>query len=506
MNRPTLILLPLLAACASSGEESQRPLAGRLVNKTEASTARSAAAFIPSQPPLTSPDQAEAAPVEPQDPQPAAAAGEQGLSVFRSPAFRRRLAMSYLSDLETEPQMTEEEREIMQEVLNLIADDKAADAADILLRNNSEGATAMYDFVLGTIYYQQDSLERAGAAYQAAIEKHPKFRRAWSNLGQIHFKLEEHREAVRAFSQEIELGGGNGLTYGLLGVCHIKNGAPVAAESAFRLAMMLEPQRQDWKMGLADAFFRQGRFASAVTLFGTLLDGNPSESKLWMAQGDAYARMGELLKAAENYEMVDRLGGATSESLATLGDIYAKQELWGMSVDAYLRALRKDGGIKVDRVVATAKYMVSRNAGEVVGELLAGIEEVKGVQLSTEQRKEVLKLNASLALARGASDEEAKILQEVVDLDPTDGHALILLGQHAARNNQIEKAIFYFERAEGIEASEPDALVRHAEMLVRQGKKSYPTAIMKLQRAQSLKPRSYVQKFLDQVQSALNRR
>ena len=87
-------------------------------------------------------------------------------------------------------------------------------------------------------------------------------------------------------------------------------------------------------------------------------------------------------------------------------------------------------------------------------------------------------------------------------LDPLDGETLILLGQHYAATN-VEKAVFYFERAEGVEKTEADARLRHAQVLVRNGK--YQEALPLLKRALELKPREDVQRYAEQVERAARR-
>jgi tetratricopeptide (TPR) repeat protein len=110
----------------------------------------------------------------------------------------------------------------------------------------------------------------------------------------------------------------------------------------------------------------------------------------------------------------------------------------------------------------------------------------------------VLKLKARLAVASGGGDSEVGVLEQIVELDPLDGEALILLGQHSSRHGAPEKAVFYFERAAGLEQFEADAKLRHAELLVNQGK--YAEALPLLRRSHELKPRDYVEKYLEQVE------
>ena len=115
-------------------------------------------------------------------------------------------------------------------------------------------------------------------------------------------------------------------------------------------------------------------------------------------------------------------------------------------------------------------------------------------------RRELLKLEARLSMAEGGgSPETATILEEVVKLDPLDGEALLLLGQHYAKQNQPDRAMFYYERAASIEAFEARAKIRHAQVLV--GLRRYADALPLLQRAQEIKPNDDVARYLEQVES-----
>lgn len=421
------------------------------------------------------------------------------LEIWNDPGFQKRFTESYLAETDIEPGLVTAERETMRQVMELHAGDQLDAAAELLQNARREDASAVLDFALGNIRFQQDRLDDAELAYRAAVQKFPKFRRAWGNLGQVHFRRGDFTSAGDAFTKVVELGGVDGLTFGLLGVCHARSGNDVAAESAFRMATMLAPSTLDWKMGLAESFYRQQRFADAAALFGTLIAAQPERADFWLAQGEAYARMGQARKAAENFELADQLGGATVASLSNLGDIYANEELYPLAVDAYMRALQRPDA-NVDRVLRAAKFMAASGALAETGELLAGIEKLRGEQLTPEARKDLLKLRARVAAASGAGEQEAQILEQIVALDPLDGDALILLGQYHERAGDPEKAVFLFERAAGIEKFEADASVRHAQLLVRQ--RRFAEAVPLLRRAQSLQPRDNIQEYLVQVERA----
>jgi tetratricopeptide (TPR) repeat protein len=146
------------------------------------------------------------------------------------------------------------------------------------------------------------------------------------------------------------------------------------------------------------------------------------------------------------------------------------------------------------------EILVSRSAPEAASRLLQAVSARAGSDVAPEPRKRMLKLEARLAaLKNEAGDEQARILEEIVRLDPLDGDALILLGQYHSTTN-MEQSIFYFERAAGIEKSEADARLRHAQVLVRNGK--YQEALPLLKRAHELKPREDVQRYIEQVERA----
>jgi tetratricopeptide (TPR) repeat protein len=420
------------------------------------------------------------------------------LETWNDPAFQKQYTESYIAETEIEPRVTEGEREHMQHILDLIASDQMDEAATLLEKNRGDAASAVFDFTLGNIYFQQEKLEQAAAAYEIAVQKYPKFRRAWRNLGLSYVRTNQFAKALPALTRVIELGGADAITYGLLGFAYASVDNHTASESAYRNAILLDPQTMDWKMGLARSFFKQSRFADAVALCDTLIANNPDQADLWLLQANAYIGLNQPLSAAENFEIVDRLGKSTVNSLNNLGDIYINEEIFDLAVHAYIRAMDKNPKQKPDRAIRAARVLTARGAHDQARQLIEHIEAVYGEQLPTEARKDLLRMRARLAVASGASDEEARLLEQIVALDPLDGEALILLGQHLSRAGDTEKAIFYYERAAGLEPLEADAKVRHAQLLVKNGK--YEEALPLLRRAQQIKPRDNIQDYLEQVE------
>jgi len=471
---PVCVLLPLWCSCVSSATTN--------IAEPRADVAEDRANVVAPQ-------------------QPAEAADGHGLAIWRDPMFRRRFAESYLAETDIEPPpLTDDERDVMQEVVELRADNQLDKATERMRERAGPKANAVFDLTLAKLLLERDRIAEATVAYEVAVGKHPKFRRAWNDLGLIHYRQGDHRAAAGAFAKVVELGGASAMVYGLLGFSLANIDDALGAESAFRLAAMLDPVTVDWRMGLAHSLFKQRRFAEAASLFGALIAAQPDRGDLWLRQAQAYLGMNEATKAAENLELVDRLGQSTAETLDTLGNIYVNDELFDLAAGAYERAIGKDPQHGLAIALRAAKAFAARSATAETQRMLDRIAALPPDQVDAATKKEVLWLRARTVLGAGGGEQEALVLEQIVAMDPLDGDALIRLGQYYARVGQVEEAVFRYERAAGIADFEADAKVRHAQLLVGQGE--YAAAMPLLRRAQSLKPRDNIQQFLEQVERA----
>lgn len=420
------------------------------------------------------------------------------LEIWNDPGFRREFINSYAAVTEVEPSIDSDEVEVMQSFLEYQGSDDMASAERVLRDARSPASSAVIDFTLANLHFERGELDRAASLYQVAIDKFERFRRAHKNLGVIRIQQEDFKQAIEPLTEAIKLGDRSGITYGLLAYAYSNIDDDLAAESAYRMAVMLDPGTVDWKMGLARSFFKQQRFADAVAVTRSLLEAAPERTDLWLLQANAYLGLGEPMRAAENYELVDRLGGSTVDSLIMLGDIYVNEGLFDIAATRYEQTFDLEPRVAPERVIRAAKILASRGALEQTGALIDRIGVTFGEEIADSDRKDLLKLRARIAVAAGSSEDEARILEEIVALDPLDGEALILLGQQAERTGDEAKAVFWFERAAGLERFEADAKLRHGQMLVRQGR--FKEALPLLRSAQQLKPREAVQAYMQQVE------
>jgi len=431
-----------------------------------------------------------------------AAAGEDGgvdlKALWSDPTFQKQFVGSYGIDAEVEPRLMPEEVKLLEEVRPFMADN-LPEAEARLKAGMKEDCSATLDFTLGGIAFQQERLDDALACYERAVQKFPSFRRAWRNLGLIKVRNQDYDGGIHAFTRMIELGGGDAYSYGLLGYAYSAKEDYQPAEASYRNALLLQPDNTDWRLGLTECVFKQEKFEDAASLLDALLDRYPDNANFWLLQAHAYLGLNRRLDAAQDLEAMDRIGKSTVDSLHTLGDIYVGEELLDLAAQAYERALDKDPSQPVSRPLKAAEVLASRGGTAQARQLATGIHAAFDATMGEADRRSLLKLEARLSMTDGdGGAETAKVLEEIVQLDPLDGEALMLLGQHYSQQQEPDRALFYYERAASLDKYAVDASIRQAQTLVGMGR--YSDAVPLLRHAQELKPRDDVARYLEQVE------
>lgn len=419
-------------------------------------------------------------------------------AIWNDPTFQKQFIGAYGINAEIEPRVTPEEVAILEKVRPLMGTDLVK-AEELLKKSMKPECSAILDFTLGGIQFQQERLQDARANYDKAVAKFPSFRRAWRNLGLINVRNGEYDAGIRSFVRMIELGGGDAYAYGLLGFAYAAKQDFQPAEAAYRNALLLQPESTEWRLGLTRCAFKQKKYEDCASLLDVLIARYPDKPDFWLLQAHTFLGMKQPLRAAENLEAVDRLGKSNVDSLFTLGDIYLAENLPDLSAGAYRRAMDADPKQSIARSLRAAEVLAARNAMPQARATAAYIHKVWGTGIEENDRRKLLKLEARLSMADGGGTQEtADVLEEIVKLDPLDGEALMLLGQHYGRQNQPDRAILYYERAASLEAFEVNAKIRHAQVLV--GMARYGEAIPLLRRAQELRPREDIARYLEQVE------
>ena len=392
---------------------------------------------------------------------------EEMQSLWQDPEFQKAFLGTYGINAAIEPRLSPEEITFLEKLRPHMEKDlkKAQAMLESEIKSNKTASATLY-MTLGNIYFQTEKMDLAEQSYNKAVEKHPSFRRAWRNLGLIHVRAARYDQAISSFTKMIELGGGDGPSYGLLGFAYASKQDYQAAETAYRNALLLQPDETEWRLGLTRCVFKQNKFEDANNLLATLIERYPDKTEFWLLQAHTYLGLKKPLNAAANLEAVQRMGKATPDAMYSLGDIYMSENLPDPAVRSYQRAIELDSNQSPTRPLRSAEVLAARGwlpqSREVAAELRKALEP----KMQAAERRRLLKLEARLSMAEGnGGDEAVKALEEIVKLDPLDGEALMLLGQHFSSKQKPDQAIFWYERAENIDNFEANAKLRHAQVL-----------------------------------------
>ena len=412
-------------------------------------------------------------------------------ALFRDAEFIKSFVGSYGFLSPVEPKVDAEEAEVLIELQDLFGEGQYA-AVEKRLKlfmqerrqptdpeiQPKEVSPAMI-FVLGNLYFQNDRLEKAESAYELALKKFPKFRRAHKNLAMLHASKGDMERPLPFLTKAIQLGDADHRSFGLLGYAYLLKKKPLAAEGAYRQAYLLNPDEKDWKQGLAQSLMLQEKWDASASLLGELIEESPGNPELWKRQANCYIEMGEKIRAAVNFEVLRLKGLADAAALDLLGNLYMDQEQPILALRAYLSAMEKSPALDVRRSLKTARILVDYGApGEAI-KYLAAVRD-KADTLRKDDLVGFLLVEVDAARLGNDMERISILLDRILAIDAGNGEALVQKGMYLediARTHDdgdeaqrmLARARASFRLALEKPAVAYEANLRYGQMLVRKG-------------------------------------
>ena len=397
-----------------------------------------------------------------------------------------------------EPVVSSQEVKVLEQVVELSEEDleKAIDFLNAKITSNSSSAL---DFALGSLYFQKDKLAEAEDSYRKALKKLPGFSRARANLARVLIRQDKIDEAIEKFKMILLAGKTRPSTLTLIGWTFLLKGQSVPAETAYRQALLLEPEDINAYLGLARCLLQQERFKEAVKVLEDLLENNPLNKELWFLFANANLTLDKPDKAITALECAHRLGLASSEALASLGDLYLNRSQADEALIAYREAFSVEKP-SIDRLLRAAEGFVIMLKPDQAAALLERVQMLKQtdqVSLTPEQSRKLYWLEARRAHLKGERKSALKAYKRLLEEDPLCGDGLLALGDLHREMGESEEALIFYERAARIPDKQIEAIIRQAQIEVE--REGYSRAVELLEAAQVLKPQVYIARYLEQI-------
>ena len=401
-----------------------------------------------------------------------------------------------------EPTVSTHESNLLKNVSEL-AESDIEKAITLLSSEITSESSAALDFALGNLKFQQDQLEEAENDFRTALKKLPGFYLARMNLVKVLIREEKFTQAVEAIQPLLTSGQADTEIYTLLGYISLSQGRATIAETAYRQALLLNPDDSNVSLGLAKCLLEQERYNEAIKLLENLVEKEPSRSELWILMANSYLAIENTQKAVVKLESARRLGILSTEALATLGDLYLNSRQPEEALTAYKEAFSHTA-YSPDRLLRATEAFLMIRKPEEADTLL---EQIKATFrqntsfLNNEQSIKLLRLEAQQAYLSGNREAAEKAYKHILEKNPLDGDALLAIGDIHREAGEMEEAIISYERAARISEKKTIALVKQAQVEVE--RERYAQAVELLQEAQSIDPQPNVVRYLEQIKRIL---
>lgn len=417
-------------------------------------------------------------------------------SYWKDEAFLKSFNGSYRIEARIEPNISTEERGILVEIQNLMAEDKRTAALEKLKSNELTKTSPALTFNLANLYFETGDTKNAITSYETALKAYPSFRRAHRNLALAYVRENDLEKALTHLTEAIQLGDAEGSTYGLLGYCRLSREEFDSALQAYRLAQITEPNVAEWKAGIAQCLQQLDKNTEAIALLEEVIRQRPLESSYSILKANIHLELNQLDDAVKALELPFRLKLLPPDPSLLLADLH-------------LRANRKSSAQTViDAAFSNKTSPPSTSAILRVINTASSQEDWKLVKTlfeQTQSEKSDRALNIAKARYLIASNEDVAsgvaALRKLTQEDPTDGEALLTLAKHLAETKQPDSAELMFERASADPTTAYEAFVELARLHVSQAR--YADALAAIDKALALNPTESLRTYRQALQKTL---
>lgn len=417
--------------------------------------------------------------------------------LWKSETFRKAFTASYGVDSRIEPLISEEERNALDAAARKMANQDRKGAIAGLAQSSLLSQSAALLFNLGNLRFEEEDLENARQHFSRALELEPNFRDAHRNLAIALVQGGKCAEAEPHLIRALELGAQDGLSFGLLGYCHLQSGRHAAALQAYRMAQMTMPAEIQWKTGEAECLLALDATREAESIFAALLEARPTDTGLWLNQAQVWLQRDEAVKAAANLEFVRRAQALNAPGLMTLGHLYFNAGLEQRALQTWEEALGQRPPADLANALSALERLTQTASWTAAKAWATRLQSVYPVAPGSPEAAALQRSLALIELETGDPGQGRTMAEALVKQNPLDGQALFLLARFRLKSGAVDEAIHLLEQAALDESSAAQANLLHAQVLVERG--DFAKALPLLETALQHRPGVSLQAYVEEV-------
>lgn len=212
-----------------------------------------------------------------------------------------------------------------------------------------------------------------------------------------------------------------------------------------RLAIYLDPSADVVSITLGDMLERAGRFEMANEVYDQVSVDSPLRMSAVIARSLNMVELGDRDDAITSLQNISTLHPENLEATYALGDLLRADEQYDAAADAYSRALSISGG----QALSDWRYYYVRGISYERAKRwpLAEADFQRALELNPSQ-PQVLNYLGYSWVDKGLNLEEGlEMIQQAVDLRPSDGYIIDSLGWAYYRLGRYDEALDTLERA-----------------------------------------------------------
>lgn len=246
------------------------------------------------------------------------------------------------------------------------------------------------DFTYGVALFQHGYLDAATASFEQVIAQKPDDPEAYYNLGTLHLRRNNLKEARQYLEQTLKLRPNYPEAWNNLGMIAGQQGQAEEAIRDFQQSLSLRPNYATALLNLGNLYRRQGAFDKAQPMLSRALEIQPDDPETNYSLGMFYAQQDQTQSAADYLQKAIDLRPGYPEALNNLGVLYVRSKNYASAEAAFTTCIKAAPNFDQSYLNLARLYAMQNDkarAEEVLQQLLRLQPQHRGAQQALEMLK-----------------------------------------------------------------------------------------------------------------------